>query len=153
MSGTPAADSQIPTKRLLVSDCFIEELSHQLQRLSSFRKLEVIPEGMGKSLEHDQLGVISGAQHGTMQNRRIAEQQVACAGDQKARRHAAQIGVQRRQDGILAIGLADIFIIGKMIWIGGLQLAGEAVQSEQLPRVTDLAEVSERRKDTKGTRK
>ena len=40
-----------------------------------------------------------------------------------------------------------------MIWIGGLQLAGEAVQSEQLPRVTDLAEVSERRKDTKGTRK
>src|SRR5512140_2835127 len=40
-----------------------------------------------------------------------------------------------------------------MIWIGGLQLARKAVQSEQLPRVTDLAEVSERRKDAKGTRK
>ena len=55
----------------------------------------------------------------------------------QARRHAAQIGIERRQNGILAIRFADIFIIGKMIWIGGLQLPGKAVQSEQLPRVTD----------------
>jgi hypothetical protein len=38
-----------------VSDFFVEELSHEFQGLSRFRKLEVIPEGMGQSLEHDQL--------------------------------------------------------------------------------------------------
>src|SRR5579864_9505788 len=87
-----------------------------------------------------------------MQDRSVAEQQVPRAGDQQAGRHAVQIRVQRRKDWVLAIRLAYIFIIGKMIWIGGLQLAGKAVQSEQLPRIPDLAEIRKSGKDSQRSR-
>ena len=54
--------------------------------------------------------------------------------------------------GSLRSVLPTYSLSGKMIRIGGLQLAGKAVQSEQLPRVTDPAEVSQAQKRCRALR-
>ena len=58
----------------LVFNLGVKELGHQLERFSGFRQLEVIPEGVRQSFEHDELRVVSGAQQGSMEDGGIAEQ-------------------------------------------------------------------------------
>ena len=55
----------------------------------------MIPEGMGQSFEDDKLGIVARAQQRAMKNRGVAQQQIARAGHEQARRHAMKIRVER----------------------------------------------------------
>ena len=97
------ASGRFLARKRLVRDSLVEEPGHQTEGSARFGKLEVIPEGVGQGFANHQLRVIVGAQQSTMENRGVAQQQVARAGDQQGWRHAAQIREDRRQNGVLWI--------------------------------------------------
>ena len=67
----------------------------------------------------------------------------------RARRHAVQIGEERREHGVLAIGLADVLIVGQDGSDRSAPLRpGRSVEREQLPGVADPAEVREAGEDS-----
>lgn len=71
---------------------FVEKLGHDSEGFRRLGKLEVIPEGVGEGLEDDETGVDAGAEEGAMEEGGVAEEEVARAGDEKAGRHAFQVG-------------------------------------------------------------
>ena len=137
---------------VLVRQLLIEKLRHQFQTFLCLRQLEVIPERVRQGLEHNQLRIVPGAQQRAMEQRRIAEQQIAGAGDQQGRGHSFKVGEQRRQHRVLAIGGARIRIVGSALGVARLQLAGEPVQRENLPRVAGAAEVGQHREKRQAPR-
>lgn len=115
-----------------MSDLLGEEISHEVEGLGGFGKLEVVPEGMGKSLEHDELGIDAGAEEGAMEKRGVAEKQIPGAGDEEGRRHAMEVGVNGGKDGIFAVDAAGVFLADGLMGILRFKSAGETVESEEL---------------------
>ena len=68
--------------RILPPDSLVQKFRHQFQRFFGFWQLKVIPEGMGQRLEHDQVRIDASLQQRTMERTRIAQQNIARAGDE-----------------------------------------------------------------------
>ena len=90
----------------LPSNSLVEELCHQFQSFFGFGQLEVIPEGVRQGFENDEVGIDARLQQRAVERGCIAQQNVACAGDQQAGRHAVQVGEKRRQYSIFPIRFA-----------------------------------------------
>src|SRR5579859_6311556 len=118
--------------RELVADLIIEKLGHDSEGFRRFGELEVIPEGVRKGLENYQMGVDAGAEEGAMEEGGVAEEKVARAGDEKARRHAFQVGEDGGEDGVFSVGVAGVFLANGAIGILRVESAGKAVEGKEL---------------------
>ena len=72
--------------------------------------MEVVAEDLRQGLEGDELGIAAGEGKGAIEQGRIARKEVACAVDEEAGRRAFQVGEDRREDGIVAEGVAGILL-------------------------------------------
>src|SRR5271165_6649553 len=95
----------------LPSQTRLEKACHDLVGLARLRQAYIIPEGMRQCFEDDEVGVNARFEEFPMQNGRPAQQQVASAGDKECWRKSLYIRKQRREDGILQVGRADVFRI------------------------------------------
>jgi hypothetical protein len=75
---------------------------------------------------------ISSAKQGAMEDRGVAQQKIARAGDQQARRPSMQVREQRREHRIFAVGLSDVLAVGQVLRVDRLHLSRESVQGEEL---------------------
>ena len=83
-----------------------------MKRLGCLGKVEVVPESVRERFKDNQLRIVTGMQQGTMKRGRIAQEEIARAGDEKGGRRSAQVGEEGREDRVLAIGFAHVRIVG-----------------------------------------
>src|SRR5215469_7722625 len=98
-------------REVLLLDFVLEKLRHPFKRYFGFRQLEVIPESMRQGFKDHQLRVAPGSKQGVVKDRRVAQQDVARAGDEETGWHPVQIGKQRRQHWISAVRLRYILFV------------------------------------------
>lgn len=130
-------------RKKLARDFLVEELGHQLEGFARFGKLEVIPEGVGQGFVNHESRFIIGAQQGAMENRGVAQQQVARAGDQQGWRHAVQIREDRRKNGVLWIRAGRIFTGEWFARFLRRKNSGESVQCKKVLGIRGLTEICE----------
>ena len=97
---------------LLAPNFLVEKVGHDLKCLGCLGKVEVVPKRVRERLKDNQLRIVTCMQQGTMKRGRITQEEIARAGDEKGRRHAAQVGEEGREDRVLAIGFAHVRIVG-----------------------------------------
>lgn len=133
-----------------MAEFLCEEFGHVVEGLGGFGELEVVPEGVGKRLKDNELGVNVGAEEGAMEKSGVAEEQIARAGNEQSWGQAFEIGEEGREDGIFAVGVAGVFLADRLIWILGLESAGKAVQGEELHRVGGARVIGECGEEAQG---
>src|SRR6266481_4509417 len=89
-------DERESNNKELTAKLFVEEFGHHVEGFFCFRQLEVIPEGVRQGFENEELRVVACAEQSAMEHGRVAQEQIASAGDQQARRHAFEVGEERR---------------------------------------------------------
>ena len=92
-----------------------------MERFGGFGEFEVVPEGVGKSFEDDELGVDVGVKQSPMKERGIAEQKIASAGNEESGRKALEVGEDGRENWVAAVGVAGVFV-GAREGVGILRL-------------------------------
>src|ERR1700722_1870869 len=65
--------SVMEEREILSRNFFVEEFGHNFQRLFCLGQLEVVPESVRQRLEHDESGIIPGAQQRAMKRGRVAQ--------------------------------------------------------------------------------
>lgn len=120
---------------LLISELRLKEVGHEVEGFGGFGELEVVPEGVGQGFEDDELRVDVGAEQGAMEDGGVAEEEITGAGDEEGGGHTLEVGVERGEDGVFAVGVAGIFVADAVIGILRFEATGETVEGEEFERV------------------
>ena len=82
---------------------------------------------MGQSFEDDQLRIDSGAKIGAVQDGGTAQEKIAPTGDEKSGRESGEIGIKRREDGIVERSGAGVILVAAVIGIWIVEMSPETV--------------------------
>src|SRR5262249_2109537 len=145
VSNLPSSPSVI-----LPAQVFCEEIGHERVRLLGFGEFGIIPEGVREGLKDDQLRVDAGAQIGTMQDGGAGQKKVAAARNEKGRRKTVEVGIDRREHGILGIAAGrEVFGVAP-VGIRRIEMSGQAIERKKGDGVSGLTEIAEAGEDAGG---
>src|SRR5260221_14559008 len=87
----------------------VQEARLCLQRLSRFREVELVPEGMWQRIEHHQSRVHSGPQERAMKVDGTAQTMIASGSHTERRWESTHVRVHGRKHRVLAVVVSDIW--------------------------------------------
>ena len=118
-----------------------EKVCHIAVGLFCFGKTDVVPEGVRKTFEDDESGVVAVADESAMEDGGSTEEKIAATGDEEGWRHVVEIGEEGRDDRIVRIRTADVFEIEGLL-IGNGESTGKAAEAVHSLGVSGTAEVT-----------